>query len=141
MQLLTHKRTRILLGLVAVLVLSATYLFQRLDFAYYLGIHSSALRFITNRVVRFLLNDAACLMLIAALFNKVAYLRLSVWIFLAELLILLPLYFAVKLTLEGDSEISSPLLSQIHRMIVNPLLMIVLIAALLYQDYSRKLNS
>lgn len=127
-----------MLALLALVILGATYLFQGLDVASYVGIYSSAPRFVTNRVVRFLLNDAACLMLIVAIFNKAAYLKLSFWIFLAELVILLPLYFAVKLSLEGDSEISSPLLSQIHRMIVNPLLMIVLIAALLYQDYSRK---
>jgi len=47
--------------------------------------------------------------------------------FLAELFILLPVYFALKISLEGDAEISSPLLSQLHRMIVNPLLMLVLI--------------
>ncbi|HWA33071.1 MAG TPA: exosortase F system-associated protein [Cyclobacteriaceae bacterium] len=141
MQLLKHKRYRILLGSIAITLLAFMYLFQRLDFAHYVGIYSSSHRFVANRLVRFLLNDAACLMLVAAIFNKAAYLRLSFWIFLAELFILLPLYFAFKLTLEGDTEISSPLLSQIHRMIVNPLLMIVLIAALFYQDSTRKCNS
>jgi exosortase F-associated protein len=139
-QLLTHSRSRWVLGLLAVVLLSATYLFQRLDFAGYAGIDSAVPRFIANRTLRFLLNDCACLMLVVAIFNKASYLRLSFWVFLAELLVLLPIYFIVKLSLEGDSEISSPLLSQIHRMIVNPLLMLVLIAALLYQDYSRKLK-
>jgi len=52
-----------------------------------------------------------------------------------EFFILLPIYFIMKLSLEGDSEISSPLLSQLHRMIVNPLLMIILILGLVYQDF------
>ena len=82
-----------------------------------------------------MVNDIACLLLVAAIFNKPGYLRLSAWIFLTELLVLLPIYFVLKLTLEGDSEISSPLLSQLHRMIVNPLLMIVLIMGFIYQDY------
>lgn len=82
-----------------------------------------------------MVNDIACLLLVAAIFNKPSYLRLSAWIFLTELLVLLPIYFTLKLTLEGDSEISSPLLSQLHRMIVNPLLMIVLIMGFVYQDY------
>lgn len=82
-----------------------------------------------------MVNDIACLLLVAAIFNKPSYLRLSAWIFLTELLVLLPIYFVLKLTLEGDSEISSPLLSQLHRMIVNPLLMIVLIMGFIYQDY------
>jgi exosortase F-associated protein len=139
-QLLTHSRSRWAIGLIAIILLSATYLFQQLDLASYLGIDSPTPRFIANRTIRFLLNDVACLMLVIAIFNNGSYLKLSFWVFLAELLVLLPVYFIVKLSLEGDSEISSPLLSQIHRMIVNPLLMIVLIAALLYQDYSRKFN-
>lgn len=56
-------------------------------------------------------------------------------VFLLELLIVLPFYMVAKLTLEGDSEISAPLLSFIHRLIVNPLLMMVLLAGLLYQKY------
>jgi exosortase F-associated protein len=69
------------------------------------------------------------------LFQKRSYLKLSGIIFGFEVLVLLPLYLWAKLSIEGPSEISSPLLSPIHRMIVNPLLMIVLIAALYYQQY------
>jgi hypothetical protein len=42
----------------------------------------------------------------------------------------------IKLGWEGDSEISSPLLSFVHRLIVNPLLMFVLMAGLVLQRYS-----
>lgn len=61
--------------------------------------------------------------------------RVGFYVFLFELLILLPLYFTIKLTVEGTSEISSPLLSQIHRMIINPMLMILTIIAFFYQRF------
>jgi exosortase F-associated protein len=93
--------------------------------------------FILNKTCRLVVNDLACFLLILALFQDRRYLKLAWWLFLFELLVLLPIYFAVKLTLEGDSEISSPLLSQVHRLIVNPMLMILLMAGFFYQR-SRK---
>ena len=124
-----------MLGSLSLATLVAMYFFQRFDFSMLTGDHSTNVRFIINKFLRFMVNDIACLVLIIAIFNKPNYLRVSMWIFLTELLILLPLYFTLKLTLEGDSEISSPLLSQLHRMIVNPLLMIVLMMGFVYQDY------
>ena len=103
-----------------------------------MGDPSPNVRFIFKKSVRFILNDSACLLLIMAIFNKYNYIRMSAWVFLVELFFFLPVYFVLKLSLEGDSEISSPLLSQLHRMIVNPLLMIVLIMGFFYQDYFSK---
>jgi exosortase F-associated protein len=71
--------------------------------------------------------------LIYAWFKERKYLTLSFYLFLVEVGLLLPIYFIVKLSLEGDSEISSPLLSQIHRLIVNPLLMFLLMVGFIYQ--------
>lgn len=84
------------------------------------------------------INDLACFVIIWALFEQKKYLRLAWYLFLIELLVILPLYFAVKLTIEGDSEISSPLLSQIHRLIVNPVLMFLLIFGFTYQKLKGK---
>src|SRR5690606_25073246 len=94
--------------------------------------------FIVNRTVRLILNDLACMLLIFAIFQKRQYLVVAFYVFLFELLILLPVYFTVKLSLEGDSEISSPLLSFIHRLIVNPMLMVVLIGGFFYQRFVTK---
>ncbi len=133
------RGTRYFIGGAATIILAAVYLFQDFDFSILTGIHlSTNERFIFNRTCRFLLNETACIMLILAVFNKIEYFRIGGIVFLAEFVGLLPLYFVLKLSLEGDSEISSPLLSQLHRMIINPLLMIVLIMALLYQDYFSK---
>jgi exosortase F-associated protein len=73
------------------------------------------------------------MVIIWTLFQQTKFLKAAFLVFLVELLIILPLYFTVKLSLEGDSELSSPFLSQIHRMIVNPLLMFLLMIGFLYQ--------
>ena len=91
--------------------------------------------FIINKTVRLVVNDLACMLLIFAVFQRKSYLLVAFYVFIFELLILLPVYFAVKLSLEGDSEISSPLLSFVHRLIVNPMLMFVLIAGFVYQRF------
>jgi exosortase F-associated protein len=95
--------------------------------------------FVANRVIRVILNDFACFLLIYGLFKESKYLKIAFLVFLAELFVILPLYLALKLSLEGDSEISSPLLSLIHRLIVNPTLMLLLIAGFIYQknDFKR----
>jgi len=125
----------------AVLILLLVYVFQRVSYA---GIVNTMLPeslsishpytvFIVNRTIRLIINDSACMLLIWSLFGEIKYLTAAFWVFLIELLVVLPIYFVIKLNLEGASEISSPLLSQIHRIIVNPLLMVILILGFYYQ--------
>lgn len=134
-------KVRIGLAGVAVVMLLLVYVFQQFNYTGFLFqiISMDQLNpnttFALNRTIRLIINDSLSMLLIYALFQKKAYLKLSGLIFLFELMVLLPVYLWVKLYLEGPSEISSPLLSPIHRMIVNPLLMIVLIAAFYYQRY------
>lgn len=123
-----------LIGLVLIFV------FQRIDcLALLIGKESSAqmpnISFVLNRTVRLVLNDTFCVVIIANYFPRPEYLRLGWMIFLVELFILLPAYLAIKLSVEGPTEISSPLLQPVHRMIVNPLLMIMLMSALYYQEW------
>lgn len=133
---------RVLAGALALLILGAVYVFQRSDFFYGLlkiaqgsdaDIHPN-LYFIISRTSRLIINDLACFLLIWAIFQERRYLRVAWYVFLFEIVVLLPFYFIVKLSLEGASEISSPLLSQIHRMIINPTLMILLMAGFFYQN-------
>lgn len=128
----------IVLALVGLLLV---FLFQRISYAALwnqvvpeaVAIESSNTIFIVNKTVRLILNDALSMLLIWSLFQNRSYLRMAFFIFIIELDIVLPVYFFFKLTMEGPSEISSPLLSQIHRMIVNPLVMFLLIAGFIYQ--------
>lgn len=89
--------------------------------------------FIVNKTIRLILNDALCMVLIWNLFQTKSYLKAAFILLLIEVFLVLPLYFYFKLSLEGPSELSSPLLSQVHRMVVNPLLMLLLIAGFIYQ--------
>ncbi len=125
----------------ALLALVLIYLFQRVSYANIfnsilpqaLEIKNANAIFIFNRTGRLILNDTACMVIIWALFQQTKFLKAAFLVFLVELLIILPLYFTIKLSLEGDSELSSPFLSQIHRLIVNPLLMFLLMIGFLYQ--------
>lgn len=133
--------SRLLLGMFGLLLLISVYLLQRWSvYHLVLGLTNADLpsfhpyvAFVVNKTSRLILNDIACFMLISAVFVEKKYLRVAFFVFLFELLVILPAYFAVKLSLEGDSEISSPLLSQIHRMIVNPTLMFLLIVGFFLQ--------
>lgn len=126
--------------LIAALILMLVYVFQHSDFLALIGIdanvHPNA-TFIINRYIRLVLNDFACMIIIYALFTQMKYLRMAFLVFLVELLVLLPLYLAIKLSLEGDSEISSPLLSHMHRLLVNPLLMFLLMGGFFYQKIKK----
>lgn len=131
---------RIAIASAALIMLVAVYLFQRFSYAHLIGsliggaIHPNVV-FIINKTVRLIINDLACMLLIYAAFQRRRYLVVAFYVFLFELFLLLPVYFAAKLSLEGDSEISSPLLSFVHRLIVNPMLMFVLMAGFVYQRF------
>jgi exosortase F-associated protein len=132
-------------ALISLLILLLVYVFQQVSYAGILNMifpEQPAIKhpytfFIVNRTIRLILNDGACMLLIWSLFREMKYLTAAFIVFLIELFIILPVYFVVKLNLEGASEISSPLLSQIHRIIVNPLLMIILIMGFYYQQVTK----
>ncbi|MEX2234241.1 MAG: exosortase F system-associated protein [Cyclobacteriaceae bacterium] len=129
---------RATLFLTGIAILGLVYLFQRINLAVLLGDFHPNVIFVINRTTRLILNDLACFLIIFALFRENKYLKIAFWVFLFELLVILPVYLVVKLSLEGDSEISSPLLSQVHRLIVNPMLMILLMAGFIYQRILKK---
>lgn len=135
---------RVTAGLVSVIILIAVYIFQGFDFLSWItGIVSEYVWhpysiFIFNKTLRLVINDVACFIIIWAIFQSPKHLKLALYIFLFEILFLLPFYFWIKLLFEGDSEISSPLLAQIHRLIVNPTLMILLIISFAYQRYKNR---
>src|SRR5258706_7877667 len=138
----TQKLYSISLIAISLVSLAIVYVFQRWDYLNFItrlfgaktGFGPTA-SFVFNKTVRLILNDALCLLLIYALFREKKYLRIAFLVFCFELFLILPLYLTVKLLVEGSSEISSPLLSPIHRLIVNPMLMLILIVAFYYQRF------
>jgi exosortase F-associated protein len=126
---------RSMLLLIAIGGLVFVYLNQQFNYSGLIGEgFSEETKFVVNKTVRYLLNDNFCLLAIYALFMKRSYVIAGVYIEVAGLFILLPLYFALKLYFEGTTELSSPLLSFYHRLIINPTLMIILILGMIYQQ-------
>jgi exosortase F-associated protein len=119
----------------AIFGIALTFLFQEFTFLSGLNI-SSDLQFILRKVLRVLFNDFFMLIFIAAWFKERRITRLAIAIQLIDGFILLPVYLVLKLWTEGDAEISIPLLSQLHRLIINPTLMILLIPAVYFQKIS-----
>ena len=135
-----QKLYNISLIAISLLLLAIVYVFQRWDYLSAIaGVFGTdfgpTTGFIFNKTLRLIVNDALCFLLIYSLFREKKYLRIAFLVFCFELFVMLPLYLIVKLSLEGSSEISSPLLSQIHRLIVNPMLMLILIVAFYYQRF------
>jgi exosortase F-associated protein len=140
MEISDQRFKRIGLGTFAVSGLALIYLFQYTDFLFLVfgGSFRPEYHFVVNRTVRIFINDSCMLMLIYALFMDRKVLKLAFYIQVVDLLVLFPLYLLLKLPHEGVSELSSPFLSQFHRLIVNPTLMILLIGGVYYQNVGMK---
>ena len=128
------------------MVLALVYVFQQFSYAKWLNtftppflqvVHPYAV-FAVDKTVRLVLNDVACMAVIYAVFRENKYLQVAFGLFVVEVLLILPLYLLAKLGLEGASEISSPWLSQVHRLIVNPLLMFLLMVGFVIQRVSQE---
>jgi exosortase F-associated protein len=123
------------------IALALIYVFQRINYgtlllqALGMGRPGDDLVFVINKTVRLLANDLICFFVIYLIFKERGYRQVAFGVFLVELLLILPLYLLLKLNFEGSSEISSPLLSFIHRLIVNPTLMVLTGIALAYQKF------
>lgn len=134
-EMIRFSRSQLIMMAAAIAGLAFVFLFQGVDI---LGVCSSCTfhpytHFVVRKVTRVLLNDTFMLLFIHALFLDPRVTRLAWYIQLVDTVVLLPIYLFIKLNYEGDAEISMPLLSQLHRLIVNPTLMVLLIPAVYYQ--------
>lgn len=119
---------------VSTTMLTVIFLFQGFNYTNFLfgedAARSAVFVFNMNKTIRFLLNDAFAVLLIYALFREKKY----VWFAFAvqavgTLCILIP-YLLIKTQYPGYN---GPLISFLHRLVVNPLLLLILIPAFLYQ--------
>jgi exosortase F-associated protein len=125
------RLVRLLLGGAALLSLLILFLFQGYDVAAHAGVTDAKWRFIINRLIRFLLNDSMVVVLIYALFVDRIMTRFAVLVqFLGFAFLLCP-YLILKYHWPGYN---GPLISFLHRLVVNPLLMLLLIPAFYLQQ-------
>lgn len=128
-------QARWIIGVLSVCGLVAVFLFQRIDVASILGLGEPAIqRFLINRTVRFLMNDAFAIGLIYALFAERKYVIFSLYVQLAGVVLFLIPYFILKIYLPTYN---GPMISFLHRLILNPTLLMLLILAFYYQKYRR----
>ncbi len=123
-------KVRFVLAVVSVSGLMLVFLFQRQDVAFLLGAEDHFWRFIINRSIRFILNDALAILLIYALFYERKYVVFSVWVQLFGMVFVLIPYFILKFNFPSYN---GPLVSFLHRLVLNPTLLLLLIPAFYYQ--------
>ncbi len=88
------------------------------------------LPFVVNKVFRYLLNDFCAIAIIYGLFNEKKYVRFSFYVLIFGLLVLLPAYISIYFI---KPEGFSSMLTHLHRLVMNPVLMMLLIPAFYYQ--------
>ena len=87
--------------------------------------------FALGRAVRFILNDIFALMIIYALFPHRKYLVFAIYVQLAGIVLILIPYLILKYNMPGYN---GPLINFLHRLVLNPLLLLLLIPAFFYQQ-------
>lgn len=133
---------RLFLAFLALLGLAFFYTLQDFDFVDWRFSYNQSfggqitdgkeLNFVVSRLVRFLANDLLCILLIYALFNNKRYVMLGFYVQLFGLLVLFPLYIILSLNAETYSDYSSFVV--LYRLVMNPILMVLLIPALYFQQ-------
>ena len=126
---------RISLAVLSISGLVFVYIYQHFNYvALFSGAElSTNAVFIFNRISRFIINDLLAILLIWSIFRERKYVVVAFIVQAFGLFVVVPSYLILKLTLEGTSEISSPLLSFLHRVIINPIMILLLIPAFLIQ--------
>tara|TARA_R110002096_G_scaffold403945_1_gene601607 strand:+ start:183 stop:629 length:447 start_codon:yes stop_codon:yes gene_type:complete len=126
------------IGLIAVYLLQSyldfySMLFEleapnKIDYTAYQNVKT--LPFTVNKVVRYLLNDLFSIAIIYGLFYEKKYARFAMYVMFFGLFVLVPVYIFLFL---NQFEGFSSMLSHLHRVVMNPVLMMLLIPAFFYQ--------
>lgn len=119
------------LAFLALTGLAAMYVFQDVGlFATWLP-ESSSFRFVFSKVLRFLVNDLLMLGLILSIYPKRGHLQVAVAVQIFGALFLLTPYLVLKVVYHvGDG----PLISFLHRLVINPMLMLLLIPGFYFYE-------
>ena len=91
-------------------------------------------KLVFSKAFRYLLNDVLGLMVIWGLFQNRTYLQFAVYVFLFGFFILLPIYLVLVTNFYVEAR---PFLNHLHRVVLNPVLMMLLIPAFYCQQSLR----
>jgi exosortase F-associated protein len=125
------RHVRWLVGIGCTMGLVLFFLVQQIDIASVLGITNKTTAFIVTKTIRFVVNDLLMIGVIYALFaqKRLVYFALVVQAF-GIVFLLIP-YFVLKLYFQTGN---GPLVSFLHRLVLNPTLMLLLIPAFWLQE-------
>lgn len=87
--------------------------------------------YVGSKVLRYIVNDGFALLMLWGLFGNKRYMRFAVLVFLFGFLVLLPLYLILTLHYYYSAY---AFLNHLHRLVLNPVLMMLLIPAFYYQQ-------
>ncbi len=110
--------------LFSVLGLALVYIFQNFDLASVLFVKNWPMNFILNRTIRFILNDFFVILLIYAIFNRKDYVVVALFVQLFGFIFILVPYLIIKINFPSHMGL---FVSFLHRLVVNPLLLILLL--------------
>jgi exosortase F-associated protein len=125
-----RKSWRWVAGLIAVAGLLALFLFQRFDWSFWTTAPAIQ-KFVINRSIRFIVNDILGTLLVLALFGKRKLVIISIYVQVLGLIFVLVPYFILKMNYPAYN---GPLLSFLHRLILNPVLIYLLIFFFWFQE-------
>ena len=125
---------RWVIGIISCLGLASVYLFQDLGIGPQWLPNDPSLKFIVVKTFRFLVNDFFAIGLIWSFFPGRGYLITALFVQLFGLIFFLIPYFILKV---GFGFGDGPLISFLHRLILNPTLLLMLIPAFLFQTKVR----
>ena len=130
--------------IILLLILVGSYLARNINYVAFLGdfaTHGSyagfenttEYAFVLNKIVRFCLNEITMIGIIHLLFRKASFTRFSIFVMGIGFFVLLPLFFLFWFWIG-----SHPITSMLHRLTLNPLLLMLLVPALYYQNVLSK---
>ena len=128
--------TRWIIGAVSVLGLASVFLFQRINWSSFVpGSFSSIETFLMNRSVRFVVNDIFAVLLVAALFGRRKHVIIAIYVQIIGVVLILVPYVILKINMPSYN---GPLISFLHRLVLNPLLIYLLIFFFWYSEKYQK---
>jgi exosortase F-associated protein len=107
---------------------------QKLDYGMQ-AVISDKLAFVFNKTMRYFVNDLFAIAIIYGLFQERKYIRFAFYVMLFGLFFLHPTYLYLRFAQPVGF---SSAISHLHRIIMNPVLMMILIPAFYFQKWQGK---
>ncbi len=128
---------RWVLGILSISGLLLIFLFQQFDWSALIGLNDlrKIERFVINRSVRFVVNDVLGVLLVLALFGKKKLAVIAIYVQILGLVFLMIPYVILKLNYPSYN---GPMINFLHRLILNPLLIYLLVFFFWYQKKNRQ---